>query len=172
MGRYIKEEDGKKVVYEEGFLLDRRVGKLEETSIFDFTTHDYILQKDNIFSSPEYVDEKKELGGLGDLFNFTGRPNDYEVTSSDGNTTTFEYDSWRNRHNEIVPETSENEYKNDAPSLDLRSTDGSASGSGIGSPAINTNYAGLAERSVPRSGPHHRVDHRVDHRKRHVVRHR
>jgi hypothetical protein len=131
MGRYIKEEDGKKVVYEEGWLLpDRRVGELEETSIFDFTTHDYVLKKDDLFSSSEYADEKKGLlDDLAKLVPFAGRPNDYEVTSSDGNTTTFEYDSWRNRHNEIVPETPENKHKNDDHELDLRSTGGSESGS-------------------------------------------
>ena len=98
MGKtYIKEENGKKVLYEENtspffFLPDKNLGELHKSwdGSLETSSGDYKLTE--------------ERDGLDDLEEIVTciipgtKPRDYHAETSDGESGTFEWNSWKERH--------------------------------------------------------------------------
>ncbi len=94
MGKtYIKEENGKKVLYEENTspfpFGDKKLGELHENwdGSLETRSGDYKLQE-----------KRNELEEIITCIIPGTEPNDYEVETSDGESGTFEWNSWKERH--------------------------------------------------------------------------
>ena len=89
---YIKEENGEKVLYEEGFLGDRKIGELHEN--FDGS-----LETRNVFSDNYSIEQERDSfrDVIETVVPFTN-PKDYIVESSEGQSGILEYESIRGRH--------------------------------------------------------------------------
>ncbi len=89
---YIKEENGEKVLYEEGFLGDRKIGELHEN--FDGS-----LETRNAFSENYHVEQERDsFREVIETVVPLSNPKDYIIESSEGQSGTLEYESLRGRH--------------------------------------------------------------------------
>lgn len=89
--KYIKEENGKKVLYEKSFICDTKLGELYEKFDGSFETRN--------FCGEDYkLSEKRSIFGVvTDIIPGT-KPHDYEVETSNGKKGTFEYNDWTKRY--------------------------------------------------------------------------
>ncbi len=131
--RYVKDEGGKKIVYENtsdgllGFLSpDHRVGEIKETSIIDIgKSHRHEFVPDSVFGIREAVNEKGTSLYSNDSVPPLLRPNDYEITDQEGDTTTYGYDSWSDRHIPVRNESIESSQPKNPSRSSARTSSGS-----------------------------------------------
>ncbi|MCL5061642.1 MAG: hypothetical protein M0Z70_06615 [Nitrospiraceae bacterium] len=120
--KYIKEENGKKVLYEENTLLfgDKKLGELHENL-------DGSLETRNAFGENYKASEKGGfLDVIGDLIP-GAKPHDYEVETSSGKFGTFEWNRSRDRY-EFKEKAIEGKVSKFVSTIDGRGQNESVSG--------------------------------------------